>query len=445
MLIQLDRGLDIPVAGGPLPEVIEDAPVPRHVGLVGLDYIDLKPSLAVQVGDQVATGEPLFGHRSSPRLNFTAPGNGRVVEINRGPRRSLESVVIELAQEDHPVFAPTDLCRSRDPASIRRSLTTAGLWSAFRTRPYSRVPDPDSDLGSLFVTAMDTHPLAPDPAIVIARREDDFHSGIDYLCALCPGPVYLCTAPDVSLYVPAAANLRRVQFAGRHPAGLPGTHMHFLQPQVSLAADTWHIGYQDVLNIGRLYNDGEYCQERIISVTGPGTSRPRLLRTRVGADLRDLLGPEFIPSVRVISGSMLSGRQANPNTRFLGRYHNQVTLIPEADREGVRPSLRSRLGAIAGDLFNPGRGADATRPTTRLHGWPAGMIAVEAFDSVWPLRDPPAPLLRALLTGDTEAAAALGCLALDEEDLALCAYVCPSKLDYGSALRDALRILEQTG
>ena len=444
MLIKLKRGLDIPIEGAPGPH-IEDAPEPRYVGLVGLDYIDLKPSMAVETGDQVRPGQTLFRHRLHSQLTFTAPGAGRIAEIHRGPKRSLESVVIELTDQEQTEPILPSLPQSPTADDIRTSLAATGLWSAFRSRPYSRVPMPDAKLGSLFVTAMDTQPLAPDPAAIIAQRQEDFQLGMRCLCTLCPGPVYLCTAPEFSPDVPDSENLHHVRFAGAHPAGLPGTHMHFLQPGVSLAADTWYISYPDVLSIGHLFGTGNLSLERVISVAGPGTSHPRLLRTRSGADLRDVLGAEFTPDVRVISGSLLSGRRANPNTRFLGRYHNQVTLIPESRPEDIRPGLARRLAALASDLITAGHGPQNKVPTTRLNGWPTGMLSVEAFDAVWPLRDPPVPLLRALLTGDTETAAALGCLVLDEEDLALCAYVCPSKLDYASALRDTLKALEKVG
>ena len=444
MLLHLKRGLDIAIRGEP-EGPIQEAPEPRHVGLVGLDYIDLKPSMAVAIGDRVHTGQPLVRHRLHPQLAYTAPGAGRITDIHRGPKRSLESVVIELTDHEDPAPVIPNPPPTPTADEVRGGLAAAGLWSAFRTRPYSRVPPPDGKLGSLFVTAMDTQPLAPDPAAIIAEREEDFQLGMRCLCTLCPGPVYLCTAPEFSPLVPASDNLQHVRFAGPHPAGLPGTHIHFLQPGVSLLPDTWYIGYQDVLSIGHLFRTGCPSFERVISVAGPGTADPRLLRTRLGADLRDVIGAEFTPDVRVISGSLLSGRRANPNTRFLGRYHNQVTLIPERRHESARRGLAHRFAHLAADLMKAGHGPRDKVPTTRLNGWPTGMLSVESFDAVWPLRDPPIPLLRAVLTGDTETAAALGCLVLDEEDLALCAYICPSKLDYGSALRDTLRALERVG
>jgi Na+-transporting NADH:ubiquinone oxidoreductase subunit A len=447
MLIKLKGGLDLPITGV-AGRQIEAAPPSRHVALVGLDYVDLKPSLEVESGDSVRLGQTLFTQRGHPELQFTAPGSGRIAAINRGPRRTLESVVIELADEDDSEEPGWPEARgSRDPARLRAALMASGLWSAFRTRPYSRVPAPDATLNALFVTALDTQPLAPDPVLAISEREADFEAGLDCLCALCEGPVFLCTAPDVRLPVPAADNLRHVQFAGRHPAGLPGTHMHFLAPQLSAAADTWYVGYQDVLSIGRLYRLGVPSRERVIAVAGPATSRPRLLRTRLGADLAELLGTEFTPDVRVISGSVLSGRRANPNTRYLGRYHNQVTLVSEVPASGRARGWTQRAAALGrgllGDLLKPGEGFAAGAPDTSLNGRAAGMLPVERFDEVWPLTDPPAALLRALLTGDTEGAMALGCLALDEEDLALCAYVCPSKQNYGAALRDTLQAIEQ--
>ena len=60
-----------------------------------------------------------------------------------------------------------------------------------------------------------------------------------------------------------------------------------------------------------------------------------------------------------------------------------------------------------------------------------------------PLDIMPLFLIRALAVQDSDEAERLGCLELDEEDLALCAYVCPSKQDFGPMLRRTLDLIEE--
>jgi len=437
MLIDVKRGLDVPIGGRPEQRICP-GPDPARVALLGLDYTDLRPSVRVQPGQRVAAGETLFVDRADSRVCYTAPGTGRIVEINRGARRSLVSIVIELEADD--AAARVEL-PGGEPAALSRkqictTLLAAGLWPALRARPYGRVANPDGLPVALFVTAMDTNPLAADPRVVIAERADDFADGLAALARLAPA-TYLCTAPDAGLPCPSEEGLRAVQFAGKHPAGLAGTHMRYLQHE---PGEVWQVGYQDVLAIGLLFRTGRVSNERVIALAGPGVGRPRLIRTRLGADLQTLLAGEIEPACRVIAGSVLSGRALTPVSGYLGRYQNQVTVLRDVaiDSAGGAPG-----NAFWRALFPRAGWGSAGILTAAAHGAPDGMLPVEDFDRVWPYAVPPAPLLRALLLRDTETASALGCLALVEEDLALCSYVCPGKLDYGEALRDTLREIER--
>jgi Na+-transporting NADH:ubiquinone oxidoreductase subunit A len=453
--INIKEGLDIPIAGAPEPTVEPSATV-RTVALLGSDYIGLKPRMLVQEGDQVQLGQALFVDKRDPEVMFTAPGSGRVTAINRGARRVLQSVVIELdesgPEEQTLPKMPGSDPEHMDPAAVRAALCKSGLWTAFRTRPFSRVPQSDSSPRSIFVTAIDTQPLAVDPGTVLAAHRESFLIGLQVVARLTDGPVYLCTGPDWKGPISDVRQVQRVEFSGPHPAGAPGTHIHHLDP-VSADRTVWHVGYQDVVAIGKLFAEGQLSVERTIALGGEGFERPRTVTARLGASIDDLTAGQLKTvsqrqrSHRLLSGSVLSGQTAKGPIAYLGRYHAQVTAIPQ-DNEPVLfgwVGLFNRAYSFAG-LFTRKSGHTQKQPfSTALNGYSTALVPIDAFERVMPLDILPVPLLRALLTGDTEQAQALGCLELDAEDLALCSFVCPGKNDYGAVLRVNLEQIEREG
>ena len=449
MRIRIRRGLDIPIAGAP-EQRIDDANPVGWVALVAKDYRGVQPQLMVEVGDRVRLGQPLFTDKSNPNVLFTSPGCGEVVTIHRGERRSLQSVVVRLEGDEEETFASHDRAAltKLDRQQVKEALLASGLWTSFRTRPFGKIPSAEASPHSIFVTAIDTNPLAGDPRIVIGERTQEFFDGVAIISRLTDGPVYVCQAPGPELELPKVESVIPAVFEGPHPAGLPGTHIHFLDP-VGENKSAWHLNYQDVIAIGSLFTTGRLSTERVVALGGPLARRPRLLRTRFGASTQDLLKDEVEPiECRVISGSILGGRRAAGRARYLGPYDLQVSMLRE-DRSRqflhwLSPGIH-KYSAIR--VF-----ASALRPrsyrfplTTSQHGSPRAMIPIGNFEKVMPLDILPAPLLKALIVHDTETARALGCLELDEEDLALCSFVCCSKYEYGAFLRDALDLIEKDG
>ncbi|MFO7577857.1 MAG: Na(+)-translocating NADH-quinone reductase subunit A [Pelovirga sp.] len=444
--LRISRGLDLPISGAPVMQV-EKGPSVRQVALLGADNPGMKPTLLVAEGDRVALGQAVFSDKQHPEMLYTAPAAGRVVAINRGDRRVFLSMVIALEGDEEATFPATaaDQLPHLAAEDIEGRLLEAGLWPAFRTRPYSRVPAPQTRPAALFVTAMDTNPLAPDPRIAIAARTEEFRAGLTLLKPLTSGRIHLCTGPDLRLEVPPGIDVR--VFAGCHPAGLVGTHIHFLE-RVDQQRCVWHIGYQDVIAIGHLFLHGRMLTERIVALAGPAVRRPRLIRSRLGACLTELVDDQLHEGEnRVISGSVLSGRTAAAPEDFLGRYHHQVSVLAE-DRQ------RRLLGWLmpGSDRFSVKRifAASLLRRrqlplSTSTHGSVRAMVPTGAFERVMPLNIQATWLLRALLTRDTDLAQDLGCLELDEEDLALCSFVCSGKIDYGYHLRQVLQKIEVEG
>jgi Na+-transporting NADH:ubiquinone oxidoreductase subunit A len=375
-----------------------------------------------------------------------------VTAINRGERRVLNSVVIELSGNDAVKFksyAASKLA-GLTGEQVRENLLASGLWTSLRTRPYSHAPDPVSSPHSIFVTAMDTSPLAARPEVVIAEREADFQNGLVVIAKLTEGRVFLCKSPGSKLPVPELAQLEVAEFEGPHPAGLVGTHIHFLDP-VNPTKTVWHLDYQSVMAIGSLFTTGKLNVERVVSLAGSLVSSPRLVKTRVGANLTDLVKGQLKSGKepRVISGSVLHGRQAEGWSDFLGRFHNQVSVIPEnREREfmgWVIPTGKkySFLNVLLTSLPQA-RGRKFALTTTKF-GSPRAIVPVGVFEDVVPLDILPTQLMRYLIVGDTDMAQALGALELDEEDLSLCTFVDPGKHDFGPVLRRNLTQIEKEG
>jgi Na+-transporting NADH:ubiquinone oxidoreductase subunit A len=447
-LHRIRKGLDLPLAGSPV-QTVDTRPVSR-VALVAEDYVGLKPTLRVAVGAAVRRGELLFEDRRTPGLRFTAPATGIVSAVNRGERRALQSVVIDVSRDDcaatQPPFASYT---GRDPASldgaaVETLLVESGLWVALRERPYGRVARPGTRPRSIFVTAIDTRPHAPSPAVALAGRDADMARALAALAKLTDGAVYMCVGADGPGIATNGEQVRVERFAGPHPAGLPGTHIHMLDP-VGPAASVWYVGYQDALAIGRLFGSGELDVGRLISLAGPAVVRPRLVHTRLGASIDELVAGELADGdVRVISGSVLDGRAARGAVHgYLGRYHQQVAALAEGrERElfGWFAPGRAKFSlwrVVAGAFAR-----DGIALTTSTNGSARAMVPIGAYERVMPLDILPTFLLRALVTDDVERAEALGALELEEDDLALCTLVCPGKLEYGPLLRAMLTRLE---
>jgi Na+-transporting NADH:ubiquinone oxidoreductase subunit A len=445
----IQKGLDVPIAGAPEQTISKGGGV-STLALLGVDHIGLRPVMRAEEGDAVNTGQPLFADRKHPEIVYTSPGSGVVRQINRGARRALLSVVIERAGDRAETFTawPADQLADLKPNQVREALLASGLWTALRTRPFGIVPDPKTRPPSIFVTAIDTNPLAAKPEIVIDAYRQDFVDGLTVLSRLTEGQVIVCQAAGVELPACSADNVAAAKFAGPHPAGLVGTHVHFLDP-VSAGKTVWHLGYQDVIAIGKLFTTGRLWVERIVALAGPAVARPRLIRAPLGASTDDLMrGETSRPNCRVISGSVLSGRHAQGPLAYLGRYDHQISVIAEgvAERPPKWFMPRRKKAFSAYDLSvthkQKSRRYDLT---STLNGNPTGMLPLGGFERVMPLDILPTQLLRALLVGDTDTAKALGCLELSEEDLALCTFVCPSKHDYGPLLRACLERIKKEG
>jgi len=445
-MITIKKGLDIPVVGSPQ-QVIHDGNAIKTIATLGEEFVGMRPTMFVKVDDRVKKGQVLFEDKKNPGVKFTAQASGVVTQINRGEKRVLQSVVIEIDGNEQETFKSYT---ANELSTIARqdvvdNLVNSGLWTALRTRPYSKTPAIDSTPVSIFVSAMDTNPNAADPVIIINEQSEAFKHGLTVLTRLTEGDVFVSKFPQAN--IPVVPQVKVNEFAGKHPAGLVGTHMHFLK---SVSADkfAWHLGYQDVIAFGKLFTTGELYTSRVISLAGPAAKNPRLVRTILGASTDELIANEADEGeLRVVSGSLLMGCVAKGVHGYLGRYHVQLSLILEGrEKEFIGymypgPNKFSVTRAYMSHFFPK----KLFNMTTTTNGSSRAMVPIGNYERVMPLDILPTLFLRDLAAGDTDSAQQLGALELDEEDLALCTFVCPGKTDYGVLLRDCLTIIEKEG
>ena len=445
---KIKRGLNLPITGSPSLET--SSKTTRFQGFNALDFHGMKPSFKVKEGDKVSKGETLFVWKNDPKVAFTSPCSGVLKTIKRGAKRAFQFVEVESNQELHEKTFQHYKGGQLDQYStdeIINLIAESGLWIAFKTRPFSKIPLTSSKPSAIFVNAMDSNPLALDPELYIQQYQSAFNDGLNVIQKLTEGKLYITAKVGYRFLIDQSDNREIHEFSGPHPSGNAGTHIHLLEP-VGPKKTVWTIGYQDVVAIGKLFGTGKLFTERWVSLCGPAAKNPRVIKTHIGANLEELIsGEQKTEDFRAISGSVIYGIAKKENYSYLGRYSTQVTLVEEErervflgwhdaglDRFSVMRTFVSKL--LPGKKFNFG---------TSTHGSYRAMVPVGAYEKVFPFDIIPTHLLKALYVGDTDTAQALGCLELDEEDLALCTYVDPGKVDYGPKLRKSLEIIEKEG
>lgn len=447
MKFSIKKGLKLPISGEPK-ESLDLSKESQKIAVIGSDFVGMKPTMQVKVGDDVKIGQPLFSCKKNIGLVFTSPGAGKVTAVNRGARRAFQSVEIELSKEEDSVSFSTHITKSANDYTseeVTKLLIESGEWKGLRQRPFEKVADVTVKPESLFITATDTNPLAPNPEFVIGQFQDEFKAGVVALSKIPKNKTYVCKSAEAKI---ESYGTNCVEFSGPHPAGNVGTHIHFVDP-VNPTKIVWHIGYQDVIAIGRLVLTGKLLIDKMITIGGPLASKPRYLKVRKGAQVSKLIAGEIKEGkpLRAIAGSVFNGYTAEGALDFLGAYSNQISLIEEDDKReflgwhspgfdkfSIRNTFLSKL--IPGKTFDLG---------SSTHGSLRAMVPTGAFEKVMPLDILPTQLLRALASNETDLAQDLGCLELAEEDIALLTFAAPGKVDFGLVLRKVLDTIEREG
>ena len=446
-VINIKRGLDLPIRGALASNSMIEGPAVDRVALLPQESWGIKVKMLVEVGQEVQIGTPLYCDRRDPSVLFTSPAAGTVQAVNRGARRAALSIVIDVAQSEEQVAVEKLDLTTADRESLVAALCKSGLWPNLRQRPFNKVAGSSDTPRSIFVTAMDTSPLAAPPLALLAERETAFKVGLQTLTKLSGGATYLCTPAGEDWSALLADGVTHQTFKGKHPAGNVGVHINALDP-VGAERLVWHIDYQSVADLGEFVADGKLATERRIAVVGPAALQTSIMKTRRGAATACFKSFAKEGQVRFISGSVLDGATANPQCQkgYLGRYAHQLTLLEDSpEREllnwmmpvGKRWSLtNSYLAKFVRKSF---------KTDTDMNGALRAIVPIGLYERVMPMDILPTQLIKALASDDLESAEKLGVLELAEEDLSLCQYVCPSKVPITNQLRAMLTRIEKEG
>ena len=427
-MIKTKKGLNLPISGNPSTEVDSSTAI-NSIAVLGSNYVGLKPTMMVDEGDAVFSGQKLFENKRNPGTFVTAPSSGIVKSINRGDKRKFLSVIIETDNTlDAIKFDIDHYSNSID------FLIDTGALSYFRSRPYNRMPELNTLPSAIFINACDTNPLSIDPHELIKLDQDLFNKGLHFIKSINSDIKTFCSYQN-SNFDKSIKDVRYSQFSGPHPAGLVGTHIHFLHP-VGQNRSVWTISWQEVISLGHLLENKTLRSEKFISIGGPNANDPKILKIKYGSNLLELTAGKILENSRIISGSVLNGHTGEGVMNYLGAFDNQVSVLPDESNDilfnWVMPGLKlhSKLPVFLSSWIKP----KEFKFNVSMNGGNRAIVPVASYQEIMPLNILTTQLLKSLVTFDIELGEKLGVLELAPEDLALASYVCPSKYDYQSIL-----------
>ena len=442
-VVKIRKGLNIRLEGE-AEKIFSRADMAEAYAVKPTDFPGLTPKLTVQVGDTVKAGTVLFFDKYRPEVQFSSPVSGEVVAVNRGERRKILEVVVKpSATQEYEKFAVSEPS-GMDRASVIDVLLKSGVWPYIRQRPYGIVANPADKPKAIFISGFDTAPLAPDLDFAIKGDEAAFQVGINALKRLTDGKVHLNLNADYPASVANTKGVEITQFSGPHPAGNVGIQIHHINP-VNKGEVVWTVSLLDVVIIGRLFSQGIYDAAKNVALAGSEVLKPRYYKLIAGASLKSITSGNLKSndaSVRLISGNVLTGTRVLPEG-FLGFYDNMVTAIPEGNYHQFLGWATPNLSKFSASrsLFSwlmPGK---KYRLDTNYNGAERAYVMTEQYEKVLPMDIYPVHLIKAILAQDIDKMEQLGIYEVVEEDFALCEFVCTSKIEVQSIIRDGLDMM----
>ena len=433
-MIKTNKGLDLPISGSPSMDLDSSTAI-NSVAILGADYVGLKPTMMIDEGDSVQSGQKIFENKKNPGTFVTSHLSGVVASINRGEKRRFISLVIEEDASIDPIeFNFENYNHHID------FLVDTGALSYFRTRPYNRMPIPSVLPSAIFINACDTNPLSVDPYLLMELGEDQdlFNLGLNFITSIDPSIKVFCSYQNKN-FDQSVAGVTYTCFKGPHPAGLVGSHIHFLYP-VGQNRSVWNISWQEVISIGYIIENKILRSEKLISFGGPNVHDPKILKLKYGSNLSEATAGKVLDNSRIISGSVLNGHTAENIMNYLGAFDNQVSVLPNESNDILfnwampGSKLHSMLPAFISSWIKP----KEFKFNVSMNGGNRAIVPISSYQEIMPLNILTTQLLKCLVTFDIELGEKLGVLELAPEDLALASYVCPSKYDYQSILNSNL-------
>ncbi|MBQ1952203.1 MAG: Na(+)-translocating NADH-quinone reductase subunit A [Alistipes sp.] len=444
-IITLRKGLDINLAGAASKQ-LSALPMASEYGISPLDFEGVTPKLLVKVGDEVKAGTPLFFNKADERILFTSPVSGVVSAINRGEKRKVLSVTVTPAEtQTYESFPKLDAQKaSRD--EVVEVLLKSGLWPMIQQRPYGIIANPSDQPKAIFISAFDSSPLAPDYGFVLENEMEAVEAGIALMGRLTEGKVHLSMLKGSEGKFAQVKGAELHTFAGKHPAGNVGVQIHHIDP-VNKGEVVWTVNIQDVAIIGRLVKEGKVDMTKTIALVGSEVEAPQYYKMIAGARIDSVVAGKVKAqkegdSVRIISGNVLTGAKRS-ESEFVGFYANQLTLIPEGDKFELFGWMMPRFKkfSVSRAYFSWLFPKKQYTLDTNLNGGERPFVVSGLYEQYLPMDIYPVYLLKACLAGDIDKMENLGIYEVIEEDIALCEFVDPSKIEMQQVLRDGINLM----
>lgn len=442
--IRLKKGLDIPVAGAASATIAKTV----SAGIVAIkptDFRALVPKMVVKEGDRVLAGDPLFVDKNRPQVSFCSPVSGTVEAVVRGEKRKLLEVKVKAdgKMEYRRKKAAVPASMTKEKAAAR--MLEMGLWPMILQRPYGIIANPDDSPKSIFISAMDTAPLAPDYDFVLQNRFDDVQTGIDVLGKFTKGGIHF----SMNYYTCPSSEFKKLrgvifhEFEGKHPAGNVGVQINHISP-INKGETVWTVDLLSVAMIGKAFNEGIYDATRLVAVTGPAAKNPAYVSAIQGAPMSAFA--DFFDSsenVRLVSGDILTGENVGPDG-FLGFFDNQITILKEGDYYetfGWCKPFRTKKFSFSHTYWSWLGGKKKYEMDTNTNGGPRPFVVSDVYGKVLPMDIYPVYLAKACIAKDIEKMENLGIYEVLPEDFALCEFVCPSKVGIQQIISDGIDLM----
>lgn len=450
-VIKLRKGLDINLVGA-AERVLTKGGEAASYALVPDHYRGVTPKLLVKVGDKVKAGSPLFFSKENPEVLFTSPVSGEVSAINRGDKRKILSIVVtpdgQGQSESFDVCPIAELSRER----VKETMLRAGFWPMLIQRPFGIIAKSDATPKAIFISGLDTAPLAPDLNFLVQDQGEHIIAGLEVLKKLTDGKVHLTVGTDTTAGVLSRVKQAEVHhIEGPHPAGNVGVQIANIDP-INKGEIVWTVELQHVATIGRLFLTGAVDMSKIVALTGSEVVKPHYFKVISGALISSITDGNLRPvdakeerGVRVISGNVLTGLKVEPNEveGYLGFYHSQVTVIPEGNKYEFLGWAMPRINkfSVSHSYFSwlfPNRKYNLD---TNMNGGHRAFVQTGIYDKVMPMNIYPLYLIKAIMAGDIDKMENLGIYEILEEDVALCEFIDPSKNEWQATVSKGIELM----
>lgn len=440
--IRIKKGMDIKLKGE-AEKNTKTVEKPSVYGICPSDFHNVTPKLIVREGTQVEAGDAIFCDKNDQRVVFASPVSGVVKEIVRGDRRKVLEIKIEPTQEI--IYKKLD---KKDPnqmseQEIKQYLLGCGLWPFIKQRPYDVIAHVDKKPKHIFISACKTNPLAPDYSYVVRGKEKYIQTAVNALKKLTQGKVHVSVfRDDAQSPFNSIENVEKWNVVGPHPAGNVSTQIAHISP-INKGEVVWVVSPADLLVIGEAFEEGRFNLRRKVALTGSGLEQNNYAEIIAGAKMGDVLKGNLKENTRVISGDVLTGKNAGIQG-YLSYYDDQITCIPEGNDYQLFGWLKpvfdkiSPTRAMTFGWMNKNKEYDLD---TNTNGEQRAFVVTGIYEEVFPLDIYPMQLLKSCLYKDLDEMENLGAYEVAPEDFALTEFVCISKQPHQKIIRDGLDLM----